>query len=81
MFIIVDLLDVIGCFSEMNPFILSKSGFVRKKLGKYIACTCMEYTFRGKFCTKVCNSKFSKLQEYSSKIRVIFLCMSNLPIS
>ena len=39
MFIIVDFLDVIGRFSEMNPFILSKSGFVRKKLGKIIACT------------------------------------------
>ena len=31
MFIIVDVLDVIGRFSEMNPFILSKSCFVRKK--------------------------------------------------
>ena len=39
MFIIVDFLDVIGRFSEMNPFILSKSGFVRKKLGKIIACS------------------------------------------
>ena len=39
MFIIVDFLDVIGRFSEMNSFILSKSGFVRKKLGKIIACT------------------------------------------
>ena len=47
MFIIVYFLDVIGRFSEMNPFILSKSGFVRKKLGKIIACTWMEYTFGG----------------------------------
>ena len=47
MFIIVDFLDVIGRFSEMNPFILSKSGFVRKKLGKIIACTWMEYLFGG----------------------------------
>ena len=39
MLIIVDFLDVIERFSEMNPFILSKSGFVRKKLGKIIACT------------------------------------------
>ena len=31
MYIIVDFLDVIGRFSETNPFILSKSGFVRKK--------------------------------------------------
>ena len=27
----VNFLDVIGRVSEMNPFILSKSGFVRKK--------------------------------------------------
>ena len=47
MFIIVDFLDVIGRFSEMNPFILSKSGLLRKKLGKIIACTWMEYTFGG----------------------------------
>ena len=32
--IFVDFLDVIGRFSEMNPFILSKSGVVREKLGK-----------------------------------------------
>ena len=40
-----DFLDVTGRFSEMNPFILSKSGFVKKTLGKNIVCTCMEYTF------------------------------------
>ena len=47
MFIIVDFLEVIGRFCEINTFILSKSGFVRKKLGKIIACTWMEYTFGG----------------------------------
>ena len=31
----------------MNPLILSKLGFVRKKLCKNIACTYMEYTFGG----------------------------------
>ena len=39
MFIIVDFLDVMGRLSEMVSFILSKSDFVRKKLGKIIACT------------------------------------------
>ena len=38
---------VVGIAAGMNPFILSKSGFVKKKLGKIIACTCMEYTFGG----------------------------------
>ena len=47
MLMFVDFLDVIGRFSEMNPFLLSKSGFVREKLGKNIACSCMEYVFRG----------------------------------
>ena len=41
--IFVDFLDVIGRFSEMNPFILSKPGIVRKNFVKNIACTCMEY--------------------------------------
>ena len=61
MFIIVYFLDVIGRFSEMNPFILSKSGFVRKKLqvGKIIACTSMEYIFGGNLPSV--NSEFIKI--------------------